>query len=60
MSGRSELGRSAAFAWVHTGFSSIRRAGPADIAVCADRSRFVEVDVFTQDEVDALIQRSGA
>jgi hypothetical protein len=54
----SELGRSAAFAWVHSGFSSIRRAGPADIAVCADRSRFGEGDAFTQDEVIALTQRN--
>jgi hypothetical protein len=41
-------------------FSSIGRAGPADIAVGADRSRFGEGDVFTQDEVNALIQRNDA
>jgi hypothetical protein len=40
-------------------FSSIGRAGPADIAVYADRSRFAEGDVFTQDEVNALTQGNG-
>jgi hypothetical protein len=44
---------------VLSGFSSIGRAGPADIAVYADRSRFGEGDVVTQDEVDALIQGNG-
>jgi hypothetical protein len=40
-------------------FSSIGRAGPADIAVYAERSRLAEGDVFTQDEVNALTQENG-
>jgi hypothetical protein len=52
-----ELGRSPAFAWVLPEFPSIGSAGPADIAVGADRPRFGEGDVFTQDAVNALIQR---
>jgi hypothetical protein len=55
-----EPGSSAAFAWVLSWFSSIGRAGPADIAICADRSCFGEGDVFTREEVNALIQWNDA
>ena len=40
-----------------TGSSSIVRAGPADIFVCADRSRFAEGDVLVREAVNGHTRR---
>jgi hypothetical protein len=54
-----ELGGSAAFARVLSGFSSSGRAGRAEIADRADRSRFGEAHIFTQDEVKYAFMGRG-